>query len=348
MFETQLFTVNNPQKMAQIGHSLAHSLYTVPLDIFLIGSLGAGKTTLLQGVLGAMGVTHGITSPTYALQQEYDTTHHGRVLHIDLYRLDPQAARTFLAQSDDFPGIRCIEWADRAGARPSRPTIRLTIDESPHGRSVLCGYDDADIPSPAIIETWRNDVLLQQHVRDHCDAVAHVAAVLGRRLQEQGVVVRLHLLHAAGRLHDLLRFIDYHGNAGPDGVIETEEERRCWSAWKAQFPGLRHEAACAAFMDTKGYPALSRIIATHGVHIPPGDGATIEQQLLYYSDKRCMGSAVVTIQERFDDFERRYGSSRHAESAEWLNNAKEIERRLFAGKAPTSAEITGAPQPIAP
>ena len=56
--------------------------------VVLAGELGAGKTTLAGGIARGLGVAEDVpvTSPTFALVQEYETPK-GTLLHCDLHRL---------------------------------------------------------------------------------------------------------------------------------------------------------------------------------------------------------------------------------------------------------------------
>lgn len=61
--------------------------YAGTRTVFLLtGDLGAGKTTLTQALCAELGVSEPVTSPTYALVNEYAGTD-GPVYHLDLYRL---------------------------------------------------------------------------------------------------------------------------------------------------------------------------------------------------------------------------------------------------------------------
>ena len=75
------------------------------LLIGLQGPLGSGKTTWARGMLGGLGYTGRVPSPTYTLVEQYpleDLT----VIHADLYRLDADGDREL-----DALGIR--EWLAR-------------------------------------------------------------------------------------------------------------------------------------------------------------------------------------------------------------------------------------------
>lgn len=64
----------------QILPKLEHNL------LLLKGNLGAGKTTFTQFLLKNLGSTDEVSSPTYAIVNEYRTPK-GNVFHFDLYRM---------------------------------------------------------------------------------------------------------------------------------------------------------------------------------------------------------------------------------------------------------------------
>lgn len=76
------------------------------------GDLGAGKTTLIKAVCKVMGVEEDMSSPSFALVNEYKTQDKQTLYHLDLYRLkDEQEA--FLIGLEDYidSGSFCfIEW----------------------------------------------------------------------------------------------------------------------------------------------------------------------------------------------------------------------------------------------
>ncbi len=93
--------------------------------IALIGDLGAGKTTLTQAIAAGMGITDPVTSPTFALAQEYLGP--TPLFHFDPYRLDSQEAFHELGFEDYFErrGVIVVEWADKV--LDLLPQDRLTV-----------------------------------------------------------------------------------------------------------------------------------------------------------------------------------------------------------------------------
>ena len=54
--------------------------------LLLKGNLGAGKTTFTQFLLKNLGSSDEVSSPTYAIVNEYHTAK-GKIFHFDLYRM---------------------------------------------------------------------------------------------------------------------------------------------------------------------------------------------------------------------------------------------------------------------
>lgn len=110
-----------------------------PLVVTLSGELGAGKTTLAQAICAGYGVTAAVTSPTYSLVQEYDSSR-SVVYHIDLYRLESEAQLTNLGWDEivNAEALVIVEWPERAGVRfPAHVPIALEYEPGDASRRIL-------------------------------------------------------------------------------------------------------------------------------------------------------------------------------------------------------------------
>ena len=79
------------------------------------GEMGAGKTTFIQALCSLMKVKSTVSSPTYAIINEYESVE-GSIFHIDLYRLKDEEEVVQAGVMDClYSGNTCfVEWPERA------------------------------------------------------------------------------------------------------------------------------------------------------------------------------------------------------------------------------------------
>jgi tRNA threonylcarbamoyladenosine biosynthesis protein TsaE len=107
------FISNSPGETESFGQQFAGTIK--PGDVIaLVGELGSGKTQFVKGLAAAIGVTTGVTSPTFTLLHEYSG---GRmpVYHFDFFRVENRQDAARLGLDDYFfgDGVSVVEWADR-------------------------------------------------------------------------------------------------------------------------------------------------------------------------------------------------------------------------------------------
>lgn len=328
--------LSNEQKTNEFGRNLVDSLYSFPLTILLNGPVGAGKTTFLKGMAKGLRIEEELTSPTFALEQRYATKEFGEFIHLDLYRLSPEQAHEALRASEDFEGIRCIEWADKMPSETWKGhIITVTLSEEGDARWCEMAFGDIAIPSAEDVDRWRMEVMLQPHIIEHCETVARICDQLSAALLEKGKVVRPLAVHRGAQLHDLLRFLNFSAKIAPLNVKITPDQERTWSMVREQY-GNKHESGCAQFMEEHGFPALARIIRPHGLTSSFATHPNVEELLLFYADKRSSPNGIVTIQQRLDDIVKRYAKDpEDPKVKEWWRMTKHIEDTLFADGPPT-------------
>ena len=114
--------------------------------VALIGDLGAGKTHLTQGIALSKGYTGEVTSPTFALVNEY-LAGAGKggevdVFHFDVYRLEEAVELLEIGWEDylDREGIVIIEWADKFPELIPSGTWCVGIEhmKGVEGRKLVC------------------------------------------------------------------------------------------------------------------------------------------------------------------------------------------------------------------
>lgn len=100
----------------------------------LRGPLGAGKTTFVRNLLRALGIEGRIKSPTYTVLEPYQ----GRgfnISHFDFYRFENPHEWHDAGFRDVFasPGLKLLEWPDKAGPGLPVPDLRLHIEPDAQG-----------------------------------------------------------------------------------------------------------------------------------------------------------------------------------------------------------------------
>lgn len=104
--------------------------------VALEGELGAGKTCFVQGLAAAFGIATPVSSPSYALVNEYAGSR--RIVHFDLFRVGGAEEILQLGWEEyleEEGAILAVEWAERAGALipPGAWHVRIEhADEETH------------------------------------------------------------------------------------------------------------------------------------------------------------------------------------------------------------------------
>ena len=80
------------------------------------GELGAGKTTFINAICKLLGVKETVTSPTYAIIQEYYSVKKNIIYHLDLYRIKNIQEAIDAGVEDCLIGdnLCMVEWPEKA------------------------------------------------------------------------------------------------------------------------------------------------------------------------------------------------------------------------------------------
>ena len=105
------------------------------------GGMGAGKTTFIKAVCEQLGVKDAVTSPTFAIVNEY-ASDFGPVYHFDFYRIKNLGEVMDLGFEDyAYSGNFCLmEWPELIEDLLPDNTINVHIAETSNGmRTVAIG-----------------------------------------------------------------------------------------------------------------------------------------------------------------------------------------------------------------
>src|SRR5688572_25454959 len=105
---------------------------SVPVVIFE-GEMGAGKTTFIKAICRELGVTDAVSSPTFSIVNEYETTAGKRLYHFDFYRIEAEQEALDIGTLEYFEsGNWCfIEWPTRIPNLLPDHYLHVAISASP-------------------------------------------------------------------------------------------------------------------------------------------------------------------------------------------------------------------------
>ena len=110
----RVFTSVTLEGLEDVAKEIVSMLGTYKVWLFR-GEMGSGKTTLIKMVGAASGVVETISSPTFAIVNEYARGPFERIFHFDFYRIDKEIEAIDIGVEEYFySGYPClIEWPEK-------------------------------------------------------------------------------------------------------------------------------------------------------------------------------------------------------------------------------------------
>ncbi|GET27490.1 tRNA (adenosine(37)-N6)-threonylcarbamoyltransferase complex ATPase subunit type 1 TsaE [Prolixibacter sp. NT017] len=135
MFKAEIHSLED------INHIAKRFIAAHPADrVFAFyGKMGAGKTTFIKALCEEMQVIDYVTSPTFALINEYQTSTDDQIFHFDFYRIKTlEEAFDFGYEDYFFSGKHCfIEWPEKIEALLPENAVKVYITELDDGLRMI-------------------------------------------------------------------------------------------------------------------------------------------------------------------------------------------------------------------
>ena len=109
------------------------------------GEMGAGKTTLIREIVARLGADDTVTSPTFAIVNQYTTREGKNIYHFDFYRINRlEEAYDFGYEEYFYSGNLClVEWPEK---------IEELLPEEVMTVRIAVGDDEQRVCDPARLE----------------------------------------------------------------------------------------------------------------------------------------------------------------------------------------------------
>ena len=135
--------IDNLENIREAAKSFVNGIGDSKVFAFY-GKMGAGKTTFIKAVCEELGVEDVITSPTFAIINEYTThstlhTPHSTIFHFDFYRIKKLEEVYDMGYEDYFySGALCfIEWPELIEEVLPEDAVKVTITEQADGSRTI-------------------------------------------------------------------------------------------------------------------------------------------------------------------------------------------------------------------
>jgi tRNA threonylcarbamoyladenosine biosynthesis protein TsaE len=105
--------IDSLSELSDVAREIIESLQGRTVVLFR-GEMGAGKTTLISRIVEELGAEDNVTSPTFAIVNQYEGTE-CRIYHFDFYRIERlEDAYDFGYEEYFYSGDLClVEWPEK-------------------------------------------------------------------------------------------------------------------------------------------------------------------------------------------------------------------------------------------
>ncbi len=122
-----VFETHSAQETEAVGARLAKALDRGGV-VAMFGGLGMGKTAFVRGMATGRGIDAEVSSPTFALVQDYGGT--PPLVHFDMYRIETwdDLYATGFFEYIDMGAILAVEWSEQIENAIPEDAVRVTFE----------------------------------------------------------------------------------------------------------------------------------------------------------------------------------------------------------------------------
>lgn len=137
------FEVNNLDELNPVAQFINDLLSNNTIILF-DALMGAGKTTLISKVCDFLNIEEHVSSPTYAIYNEYFSKENGSIFHFDCYRLkdEYEALDSGIEEILDSGNICLIEWPEKIKKLLPDNFVEVKIEQNKEQRLISIHYEN--------------------------------------------------------------------------------------------------------------------------------------------------------------------------------------------------------------
>lgn len=137
------FEINTLDELQQVAKKVTE--LSTKYHLFLFNApMGAGKTTLISKICSLLEIEEHVSSPTYAIYNEYYSEKNGSIFHFDCYRLKDEfeALDAGIEEILDSGNTCLIEWPEKIEKLLPNNYVEIKIEQKNEQRLISIYYDD--------------------------------------------------------------------------------------------------------------------------------------------------------------------------------------------------------------
>ena len=129
--------ITSQEELPEVARMILESLGERRVVAFY-GRMGAGKTTLIREIVRLAGSDDNVTSPTFAIVNQYSSTELGRIFHFDFYRLNrPEEVFDIGYEEYFYSGDLClVEWPEKVEGLLPEDAMTVEIETDAEDENV--------------------------------------------------------------------------------------------------------------------------------------------------------------------------------------------------------------------
>lgn len=130
--------INSLEEIKQAAQTFIDNMGSSKVFAFY-GHMGAGKTTFIKAICEGLGVEDVITSPTFAIVNEYQDGDGQPIYHFDFYRIKKLEEVYDMGYEDYFYGgsLCFLEWPELIEDLLPTDATRVSIEETADGGRIV-------------------------------------------------------------------------------------------------------------------------------------------------------------------------------------------------------------------
>ena len=124
--------IKSQDELPEVAREIIDSLDGRSVVAFF-GAMGAGKTTLIREIAALLGSEDTVTSPTFAIVNQYSAADDARIFHFDFYRLEkPEEVFDIGYEEYFYSGDLClVEWPEKVEGLLPEDTMTVRVETDP-------------------------------------------------------------------------------------------------------------------------------------------------------------------------------------------------------------------------